>query len=140
MVGSFRLSAYSGEPNSQLQLFPTYPTTHLYLVLANVSRSLSIVEAMRMTSTEYLAGIMAEPALFQSGSTPVYSNNAFVLLAIALENITGEDLANIFNESLVEVHDLPETIFDVPSSNQNGVIPGDPTSSGWNSRLGAFAA
>ena len=93
-----------------------------------------------MTSTEYLAGIMAEPALFQSGSTPVYSNNAFVLLAIALENITGEDLANIFNESLVEVHDLPETIFDVPSSNQNGVIPGDPTSSGWNSRLGAFAA
>jgi len=95
---------------------------------------------MLMTSTEYLAGMMAEPALFQSGSTPVYSNNAFVLLAIALENITGEDLSNIFNESLVEALDLPGTSFDVPSSNQNGVIPGDPTSSGWNSPFGAFAA
>lgn len=95
---------------------------------------------MLITLTEYLAAIMTEPPVFQSASTPVYSNNAFVLLAIALENITGKDLGSMFNESLVYALHLPGTSFDVPSSYQNGVIPGDPTTSGWDSPFGPFAA
>lgn len=89
--------------------------------------------------TEYLAGLTTEPALFLSGSTPVYSNNAFELLGIALENITGCDLEKLFTESIVDALGLYRTSFTVPNSTQHGVIPGDIISSGWGADVGVLA-
>lgn len=90
--------------------------------------------------TEYVEGMLTETAVFQSSYTPIYSNNAFVLLGLALQNITGYTLEEIFNESLVKALDLTSTTFDVPSTFHNGVIPGDATRSSWDSKLGPFAA
>ena len=91
-------------------------------------------------SVELFDGINAEPALFLSGTTPVYSNNAFPLLGLALEKITGSDLETLYNESIVKALGLQHTSFTVPKSTRDGVIPGTPTSSGWDSELEALSA
>ena len=82
--------------------------------------------------------MIPQPARFHSGWTPAYSNNGFELLGLALEKITGRDMKTLFTESIVEALGLQRTSFTVPSSDQNGVIPGNVSSSGWNADLGSL--
>lgn len=88
---------------------------------------------------EYLAGVIQEPALFAPSYTPVYSNNGFQLLGIALENIANSTLEKLFNQSIVEALELLHTSWSVPKTTQNGVIPGNTTSSSWGIDDGALA-
>jgi CubicO group peptidase (beta-lactamase class C family) len=91
--------------------------------------------------TEFLVGVTAKPAIFHPSYTPGYTNDAFVLLAHVLEKITGASFETLFNESIIEAHGLLRTSFTVPEDTENGVIPGNSTTtSGWDNDLGIFGA
>lgn len=90
---------------------------------------------------EYLAGLASESPIFATAYSPAYSNEAFALLGLALSNIEGQALEDVFNERLVKALDLAGTYFSVPDEiTEHDVIPGEPTASGWDSIFGVFAS
>jgi CubicO group peptidase (beta-lactamase class C family) len=86
--------------------------------------------------TEYLAGLNTEPALFPEGSSPLYSNAGVTLLGLVIQNILGSDPETLFNESIVAALGLKSTSFVAPNTTASAVIPGNATTSGWNSVFG----
>ncbi len=44
----------------------------------------------------YLEGVLNRPPIVQSWQTPVYANNGFILLGIALANITGKPIVQVY--------------------------------------------
>lgn len=92
--------------------------------------------AVANKSTEYLAGLNAEPALFPAGSSPLYSNAGVTLLGLVIQNILGSDPETVSNESIVKALSLKSTSFVAPPNTLNAVIPGNSTASGWNSVFG----
>jgi hypothetical protein len=84
-------------------------------------------------STDYLAGLNAEPALFPAGSSPLYSNAGVTLLGLVIQNILGSDIETVFNETIVEALGLKSTSFVAPPTTASAVIPGNATTSGWDS-------
>ena len=79
--------------------------------------------------------------IFQPAYTPVYSNEAFSLLGIALGRIAGTTLEDVLNESLVTPLSLSGTYYSAPSTiTSHDVIPENPVVSGWTSEFGPTAA
>jgi CubicO group peptidase (beta-lactamase class C family) len=68
----------------------------------------------------YLEGTLSRPPVVQSWQTPVYSNNGFLLLGIALANITGKPIAQVY----------PDLIFGPLGMNNSMSIP--PPQSEWS--------
>lgn len=90
---------------------------------------------------EYIRGVATESPLFPTAYTPVYSNEGFSLLGLALANIAGKPLGQIFNESLVVPLGLKGTFASMPKGvNSLDVIPGNATIAGWNSEFGKFGS
>jgi CubicO group peptidase (beta-lactamase class C family) len=86
--------------------------------------------------TEYLAGLNAEPALFPAGFSPSYSNAGVTLLGLVIQNILGSDTERVFNESIVKALGLKSTSFVAPNTTASAVVPGNATTSGWDSVFG----
>lgn len=91
---------------------------------------------------QYLQGVKTLAASFPSGYTPLYSNQDYALIGLALENLTGATLDDLFNSSLVQPLGLRETTFKQPSKiTKNSVIPnGDEQVSQWNNDFGPINA
>lgn len=88
------------------------------------------------STTEGLRGLEAQPALFAVGATPAYSNSAFDLLGLVVENITGGvPLEQTFNNSLVKSLGLTRTFYNTPSDSSIGAISVGETASNWNINL-----
>lgn len=68
--------------------------------------------------------MLEQNPLAPSWHTPVYSNNGYELLGLALENITGESFGDTFKTSLVEPLNLTRTFLKVPepASDLNAVL------------------
>jgi CubicO group peptidase (beta-lactamase class C family) len=60
----------------------------------------------------------------------VYSDVGFVLLAWALESITGKKYGDVIRESIIEPLNLTGT-YTSPPPESVGVIPGDRHATGW---------
>lgn len=90
------------------------------------------------STDEFLEGVANESPIFPTAYTPAYSNEAFALVALALKNIVTKQPEDIFNSAIVNALGLTATSYAVPKSIPNtAVIPGTPTTSGWNADLGA---
>ncbi|KAK3695993.1 hypothetical protein LTR37_018211 [Vermiconidia calcicola] len=90
--------------------------------------------------TQYLQGVANESPIFSAAYTPVYSNQAFALLGLALQNITGIALETLFNDSIVKPLNLEGTFYTVPEEvTDNALIPGDPVAVGWTNEFGPFS-
>ncbi|KAF2137390.1 uncharacterized protein K452DRAFT_208381, partial [Aplosporella prunicola CBS 121167] len=67
--------------------------------------------------------------------TPVYSNDGYMVLAWALENMTGEPLTETFRREIVDPLKLSHTTFETPIDTSNAVVPGGlvdaASTSGW---------
>ena len=84
-------------------------------------------------------GVANESPIFSTAYTPVYSNEAFAIIGLALSKIKGSSFEALFNESLIKPLSLSSTSYTVPSEITNyDVIPGTPLTSGWNVDLGVF--
>ena len=91
------------------------------------------------TLQDYIDGIASESPIFPAAYTPVYSNEAFALLGLALSKITGMSQEEAFNTALVDQLPLSGTSYTVPPKiTGRDMIPGNPLLSNWNSELGVF--
>ncbi|KAK5116328.1 hypothetical protein LTR85_009300 [Meristemomyces frigidus] len=91
--------------------------------------------------TALVSGIANAAPIFPAGYGPCYCNNGYVLLAIALERKKDEDFEHLFAHSLLDPLDLQSSSYSVPPPAKwsSGVIPGNPTTSGWNNEFAAFS-
>lgn len=89
---------------------------------------------------EYLSGVANESPIFSPAYTPVYSNEAFALLGLVLQNMKDTPTEALFKDHLVKTLGLDSTYFELPSGiDDRGVIPDSPTAAGWSTTFGAFS-
>ena len=88
---------------------------------------------------QYVDGIASESPIYSTAYTPVYSNEAFALVGLALGDITNKQPEEIFNTSIVDALGLVGTSYTVPSTiPRTALIPGTPLEAGWSTDLGVF--
>ena len=75
------------------------------------------------TRETYLNSILSSHPVYAPYSQPVYSDMAYSLLALALENITGTPFPTIFERSIINPLNLTSTSYDAPSNLSNSIIP-----------------
>lgn len=73
---------------------------------------------------------------FPAEQAPAYSNVAYILLAYALEEISGKDWLSLLTDNILEPLGLENTYYTTPNDTSNGVIPGNISTVGWTNRLG----
>lgn len=79
--------------------------------------------------------------MFQPSQTPLYSNEAFQLLGLVLENITGESFSDLFESRLLKPLGLRHTLYesvDEHLTNQFGVVAGKNSLPFWEADAGNF--
>ncbi|KAI9687086.1 MAG: hypothetical protein M1822_002496 [Bathelium mastoideum] len=82
--------------------------------------------------SQFLAALSTRQPVYAPNTTPIYSNTGFQILAYALESIAGRPLSEILQERIFSPLSLSSTFTTAPANDSQGVIPGDPGSSGWN--------
>lgn len=73
------------------------------------------------------------------GDKAGYSDQAFTLLGMAMENITGNSFARLLHDSITTPLDMPTTGFDAPDRS-HGIIPTGPGGVFWDFDIGNFNA
>lgn len=68
--------------------------------------------------------------------TPIYSNEAYQLLAMAYENITGEDFADAVESALLDPLGLKRTFWTTPMNNSNTMLVDLPGLNTYEADLG----
>ena len=91
-----------------------------FLVSTNASNEQSFIEILRTRNS-----------IYKPGTTPIYSNAAFSLLALALEKITGKPFLTTMQDSIFSPLNMSVTTLGTPFTDDNTVIPADVVSSGW---------
>lgn len=84
---------------------------------------------------ELLDGIMHHPPVYPSYTSPVYSNVAYQILALAYEEITGRSI----DEGQLEIYSqlgMTSTTPTAPGSEANAIIPYNTTFSAFDYNLG----
>ncbi|KIV81878.1 hypothetical protein PV11_04028 [Exophiala sideris] len=87
---------------------------------------------------ESLRLILEQNPVTAPWQTPIYSNEAYQLLAMAYENITGEALADAFEASLVKTLKLKRTFWSTPKNDSNIMWVDAPGINTVETDLGAF--
>jgi CubicO group peptidase (beta-lactamase class C family) len=91
------------------------------------------------TRTEFFQGVIEHPPVYPSYTTPVYSNIAFAILALAYEEITKvpfeEGFSRVYNQKL----GLSSTTPSQPPKDANAIIPRNESFSLFSYDLGLEA-
>ncbi|KAJ5605487.1 beta-lactamase/transpeptidase-like protein [Penicillium lagena] len=72
--------------------------------------------------TEFFHGLMAGHPVVPAGSTPIYSNAAYQILAYALETMTGQSYQSILSKDLLHPLGLEGFSYSAPNASE-GIIP-----------------
>ena len=92
------------------------------------------------SEVEFLRLIEAQNPVASSWDTPIYSNEAFQLLAMAFENITGEAISDAFESGLVEPLNLKRSFWKPPVNDSNAIVVNPPGANRFDDDLGEFTA
>jgi CubicO group peptidase (beta-lactamase class C family) len=76
----------------------------------------------------YLGSVQSQPPTFLPWTSPAYTNNGFILLGLALCNITGKSLDTIYREAIFEPLGMTLSNITAPPESllSRSVIVGDP--------------
>ncbi|KIX10099.1 uncharacterized protein Z518_01180 [Rhinocladiella mackenziei CBS 650.93] len=76
----------------------------------------------------YVAGVQERPPAFLPWATPAYVNDGFFLLGLALTNITGKTLDEVFRNAIFDFLDMTRSNSSAPDPSERfgAAIPGDP--------------
>lgn len=91
-----------------------------------------------LTEGEFLRFIEAQNPAAPSWQTPIYSNEAFQLLGMAFENITGEPLSNAFDSDIAKPLGLRRTFWNPPVNDSNAMVANPPGAQRFDEDLGDF--
>ncbi|KAF4216554.1 hypothetical protein CNMCM8980_001991 [Aspergillus fumigatiaffinis] len=75
----------------------------------------------------YTAGAANDAPVYLPWTSPAYSNNGFILLGLALANLTGKSLDEIYKQSIFDPLDMHSSYSAVPGASEfsRSVIAGD---------------
>ncbi|KAF2468310.1 beta-lactamase/transpeptidase-like protein [Lindgomyces ingoldianus] len=96
------------------------------------------LENFTYTRQQFSDAINDRQPTFLPNTVATYSNTGILLLAYALESITGKPYEDILKTTLVDALGLTGTSFSAPEG-ERGVIPFNTTLSQWARNLGATA-
>lgn len=85
------------------------------------------------TGDEYAKGAQARPPVFLPWTSPQYTDFGFMLLGLAIANITNRSIHDVYRESIFTPLDMTSTSSLPPPDNstwKNHVIPGDAVNGG----------
>ncbi|KAL5342031.1 beta-lactamase/transpeptidase-like protein [Aspergillus crustosus] len=87
---------------------------------------------------DYLAGVASNPPLFRSWSSPAYSNNGLTLLGLAIANLTGKPIEDVYQESIFDPLELTSSYSVHPPDSESSrfVVP---SPAGFNVESGLSA-
>lgn len=82
---------------------------------------------------DYAEGVAGSPPIFLPWSAPAYSNNGLTLLGMAIANLTGKSLDQVYQDSVFDPLDLQSTYSVVPPKSEfhRSVITGGPFEQGF---------
>ncbi|CAI4217598.1 unnamed protein product [Parascedosporium putredinis] len=75
--------------------------------------------------TQFFDGLQDLMPVFAPDYAPAYSNVAYMLLAYALEELTGKDWETLLATNVLDPLGLENTFFNTPNDTSIGVIPGN---------------
>ncbi|KAK5051535.1 hypothetical protein LTR84_003187 [Exophiala bonariae] len=96
--------------------------------------------AQPCTPAEFLRYIEAQNPAAPSWQTPIYSNEAFQLLGLAFENITGESLSDAFKSGIAKPLGLKRTFWSPPANDSNAMVANPPGAQTFDEDLGGFTS
>ncbi|KAJ4375975.1 hypothetical protein N0V83_001255 [Neocucurbitaria cava] len=88
---------------------------------------------------EFLSYFNRHAPVFSPANTPIFSNAGFIILAYALETITGRSFIEMLTTSIIKPLNMTSTSLFQASTNHT-IIPSDPSTSGWSGPLEIEAA
>ncbi|KAF2736427.1 beta-lactamase/transpeptidase-like protein [Polyplosphaeria fusca] len=101
--------------------------------LSNTTQTSPCEEASsECNRAEFLSYFGRRSPVFASGSTPIFSNAGFLILAYALESITGRAYVDLLNEAILKPLDMSSTTLLTPTDLSNAVIPSSSNLTRWS--------
>ncbi|KAJ9614513.1 hypothetical protein H2200_002650 [Cladophialophora chaetospira] len=85
--------------------------------------------------SEFFTDLLTRPAVYLPGTTPIFSNTAFQLLAYAMEAIRGTPFTEMFHNLTAHLN-MSSSSLATPADTTGAVIPSDVESSGWSTDYG----
>lgn len=92
----------------------------------------------RLIQEEFLHFVESQNPAAPSWQIPIYSNEAFQLLGIAFENITGETLSDAFNSGIADPLGLKRSFWHAPINDSNAMVANPPGAQRFDEDLGGF--
>ena len=84
---------------------------------------------------ELIKGFKYKPQIFAPNAMATYSNVAFILLGVVLENVTGKSYDDLVNSLFFQPLGMKGSSLEKPKDS-HGIIPD--TKNDWGSDLGAY--
>ena len=69
-----------------------------------------------MPGGAYLLGVASYAPTFLLWSSPGYSNNGFILLGLAMANVTGQTVGKLYQNNIFDALAIASTFSDPPKS------------------------
>lgn len=116
----------------QLRSSPLYTRAYVFLSFKFYSQGCYL---LTYSFLELLNGIIHHPPVYPSYTSPVYSNVAYQILALAYEEITGRSI----DEGQLKIYSelgMTSTTPTAPGSDANAIIPYNTTFSAFDYNLG----
>ncbi|SMQ55560.1 unnamed protein product [Zymoseptoria tritici ST99CH_3D7] len=133
------LGGVAGDYGQSLDLYNLLPgafpplspadTTTCQIISANGS-------VATCTEEEYFQAASQQQPVLESSYSPLYSNNGFAMLGLALSRSGNKSISDLFERSIAQPLNLSSTTAVNPSNASDGVIPGGLILSGWDNDLG----
>jgi CubicO group peptidase (beta-lactamase class C family) len=76
-----------------------------------------------LIDSEFLDGIIHHPPVYESYTTPVYSNLAYAILGLAYENITGQSIFDGQRDVFINKLGMTSTTPTAPGAGADAIIP-----------------
>ncbi|KAF2193111.1 beta-lactamase/transpeptidase-like protein [Zopfia rhizophila CBS 207.26] len=104
------------------------------------NRSACATGSPTCTKPEFLQYFGQRAPVMGPGTTPIFSNAGFIILAHALETITGKSFASMLNETILEPLGMSSTTLLQPLTVDHAVLPSNDEELGWDSPVEIEAA
>lgn len=89
-----------------------------------------------VTGQSFFNALETRTPIFRPNTSPLYSNTGIILLAYALESLTGRPYKDILEAALIDRLKLSGTSFSKPAEDKRSVIPYNVSTSLWDLDVG----
>jgi CubicO group peptidase (beta-lactamase class C family) len=89
--------------------------------------------------TEFFDNLERNQLMWLPGDKIAYSDQAYILLGMVMQNITGKPFAELLHDSITKPLDMPVTGFNQPDHSR-GIIPVGAGRVFWDQNIGNFNA